>query len=110
MNLLSCFSDGNGGTGPGSAATFDCAGPIFQNVVQGLLMFAGVAALIFIAFSGIKMMLHGSDAKKIEEDKKSLQFAILGLILILISFFIINVIAYITGAHCITKFGFEVCP
>lgn len=90
-------------------ATLDCLPNLFANIIGWLLAFAATAAVFFIIFSGIKIITSGGDAKQLDEARKGLAFAVLGLILILVSFFIINIISTITRTDCIRKFGFTSC-
>lgn len=90
-------------------ATLDCIPVVFQNVVNATLLFAGIIAIIIIILSGIRFITSGADAKKLETARHSLVFAIFGLLLVLFSFLILNLIGYITGAECITIFGFDSC-
>lgn len=90
-------------------ATLNCLPAVFQNVVTAALIFAGVAAVFFIIFSGVKFITSGGDPKKIEAARHTIMYAILGLIIILLSFLIINLIGFVTGANCITVFGFDSC-
>jgi hypothetical protein len=90
-------------------ATLSCIPIIFSNVIRAALMFAGVIALFFIILSGIKMITSGGDPKAVESAKKTLTFAIIGLVIVLLSFFIVFLVANITGVKCITQFGFGQC-
>ena len=90
-------------------ATLDCIGPLFQNIINAALVFAGVVALFFIIFSGIKFITPSGDPKQVEGARKTLTYAIIGLLVILFSFFIINLISYVTGVSCIKMFGFTNC-
>lgn len=89
--------------------SLECILPLFQNIINALLAFAGVAALFFIIYSGIKFVTSGGDAKQVEGAKKTLTYAVIGLIVILLSLFILNVISGITGVGCIKQFGFTNC-
>lgn len=90
-------------------ATLQCVPIVFGNVIFALLLFAGVTALFFIIISGIKFITSGGDPKQAEAAKKTMTFAIVGLVLVLVSFFIINFIGFITGVTCINQFGFTNC-
>lgn len=90
-------------------ATLDCIGPIVANVVFWLLVFAGIVALVLIIISGIKFITSGGDQKRVEGARKTLTYAIAGLVLILLSFAIVRFIAQTTGVGCITEFGFTNC-
>lgn len=90
-------------------ATLDCIGPVFQNIVNTALTLAGVVALFFVIFSGYKFITSGGDPKQLEGARQTLTYAIIGLLVIFFSFFIINLIADTTGATCIKLFGFTNC-
>lgn len=90
-------------------ATLGCISAVFQNVINGVLLFSGVVALFFIILGGIKLMLSQGDPKQIEGAHHTLTYALLGLILILLSFTIINLISYVTSVDCIKLFGFSNC-
>lgn len=87
-------------------ATIDCIPVVFSNVVSALLMFVGIFALGIFIMGGFKFMNAAGDPKKLEGARNNLIYGILGIIIVLISFLIINIISYVTGVGCITKFGF----
>jgi len=86
-------------------ATLDCIVPIFNNIVHAALIFIGSTIVILIILSGYKFITSGGDAKQLEGARKALTYAILGMLLVLFSFFIINFIGTITGVTCIENFG-----
>lgn len=90
----------------GDILTIDCLPIIIQNLVFWLLVFGGTVALIIVIIAGIKLITSGGDAKQVEGARKTLTFAIIGLVVILFSFAIMRFIAQVTGVGCITKFGF----
>ena len=88
------------------AATLSCIPAIFSNLVTALLMFVGTFALFLFIFAGFKFMNAGGDPKKLEGARHTLVYGILGLLLVLFSFLIINVISIVTRVECIKSFGF----
>jgi len=97
----SCFVSG--------IVTFDCIGPLLQTAVSWIFTFAGIIAFLFIIYAGIRFITSGGDAKQVESARKILTYAIIGLLIILSAFFIINIIADFTGVTCIKMFGFNSC-
>ena len=89
--------------------TLQCVPLLFGALIQWALIFSGVTAVFFIALAGIKLLTSGGDKTKVEEGKKTLTVAIVGLIIILLSFFILDVISQITGVECIKMIGFDTC-
>lgn len=89
--------------------TLNCIFLLIQTIISWALTFAGVVAVILIIFSGIKFITSGGDPKQVEGAKKTLTYAIAGLVLVLLSFTIINLIAYATGVSCISLMGFDTC-
>ncbi len=95
--------------GTNEVATINCIPAVFSNVLTGLLMFVGFFALFLFIFSGFKYMNAGGDPKKLEGARHTLIYGILGLLLVLFSFLIINITSIVTRVECIKSFGFG-CP
>ena len=94
-----CVQDG--------VATLRCIPAVFKNVVAALLFFVGIVAAFYIVWAGIKFINSGGDAKQTAEARKIMTFAILGVILVLLSFAIIYFVSFATRTDCITKMGFN---
>ncbi len=65
---------------------------ILQTIASGLLYFAAPLAVVFIAQSAYSMVEGGADTEKLDQAKKQLQWAILGLILIILSYSLVQFI------------------
>lgn len=81
----------------GDVATLSCIPIIIKNVINAALVFAGIVALFLIIFSGTQYITSKGDPQKVEGAKKTLTWAIIGLVLIFLSFFIVSLISNITG-------------
>lgn len=90
-------------------ATMQCIPIVMQNLINTALVFSGTVALIFAIISGYQLIRSEGDTKKVQEAKGTLTYAILGLVVIFSSFFIINVVAFGTGVSCIKMIGFSNC-
>lgn len=80
------------------AATLVGLEDVFQNVVAVVLGFAGIALFIMLIVGGYKWITAGGDPKGVEEAKKTLTYAIGGLVLIALALLIIRFIHEFTGA------------
>jgi hypothetical protein len=81
-------------------ASLKCVPYFLNNVVGALMIFSGVAAVIFIVFAGIKFITSGGDPIKVEGAKKTMTFAIIGLVIVLLSFVILKVFTTVSGVQC----------
>lgn len=77
---------------------------IFKNVIQAAIGFAGIAFFIMFLLGGFQYLTAGGDAAKTEAAKKTLTYAILGLVFITLSYLFLRFIATITGATSILNF------
>jgi heme O synthase-like polyprenyltransferase len=94
---------------PTGVATLRCIPAVLSNVVDWAIGLAGLVAVFFIIFSGFKFLTSGGDPKQVEGARKTMTYAIAGLIIIFIAFALIKLIGTITGATCINTFGFDTC-
>lgn len=81
----------------GDIATIACIQPAMQNMIDFLVAFSTAVALIFMLIAGIKYITAGGDKEKIESAKRTLTYALIGLLIITLSFVIVRIIAYLTG-------------
>ncbi len=71
-------------------------------LANGLTIFliaAAVLCLFFLLFGGIKWIMSDGDKSKIDSARKTIIFAIVGLLLAFLSFFIINVVGGLFGVE-----------
>ena len=81
---------------PGSATT-DFKGFVSELIIKVLLPVAATIAVLFIIIGGYQYIFSGANEELAETGKKTLQNAIIGLIIIILSYVIINVIISIIG-------------
>jgi glucose uptake protein GlcU len=79
-------------------------GTVFTNVVRVSLGFAGIVLFLLLIIGGFKYITSGGDPKAVEGAKKTLTYAIGGLVVILLSYLILVIIRDITGVD-VTKFN-----
>lgn len=65
---------------------------VLQILAGGLLYFAAPIAIIIIVMTGSQMAMLGAESEKIEEAKRSLTWAVLGLLLIIFSYSLVRII------------------
>ena len=81
------------GATPGSKADpNDYANFFLQLIAGGLLYMAGPVAILVIAVAGLRYVTAHGKQENIEGAKKTLEWAIIGLILIILSFAIVRIV------------------
>lgn len=86
-----------------------CVPLLFGVLIHWALIFAGVIAFFFLLYGGLRFILSGGDKTAVDGARKTITYAIIGLIVVLTSFFIVNFIAGATNVECIKTFGFSNC-
>ncbi len=97
-------------TGSDFIVTLSCAEPIIINALSWLFAFAGIVTLFFVVFGGFKFLTSGGEKEKVEGARKTITWALIGLIVIFLSFGIVRLIGQVTGVSCISgPFKFSRC-
>jgi hypothetical protein len=81
--------------------SLSCIPQLLYNVLNAALILSGSICLVILIVSGIQFVLSGGENKQVEGARKSITWAIVGLVLVLMSYLIINLIATATGVSCI---------
>lgn len=90
----------NMGDGPAKISDLQL---VFGNVVKIALAASGVVLFVLLVIGGLKYITSGGDPKTAESAQKTITYAIGGLLLILASFLILELIRTITGVD-VTNF------
>jgi uncharacterized membrane protein len=70
---------------------------MIYRVVNLLVSTAGLISILFIVIGGVQMLISGGDPGRVGEAKKTMFNAILGLIIVLISYIVVSYVAVITA-------------
>lgn len=71
---------------------------VFTKISNTLLLIIGIISVIMLIYGGFRYIVSGGDNKKVTDAKNTILYAIIGLIISLLAYAIINfVIAAITG-------------
>ena len=81
-----------------------------MNILNILIVAAGLFFVIFVIFSGIKYVMAQGDPKGLMAAQQSLTYAIIGLVIILGFFATTNIIAGVTGTNTQTVGGGVATP
>lgn len=68
-------------------------------IINILLIVAVIIALVFLIYGGIRWILSGGDKTAVESARNHIIAAIIGLVIVLLAFFIINLIGGLFGIN-----------
>ena len=77
---------------------------VFENLISIVLQLAGVAVFVMLIIGGFKYLTAGSDPKKVQSAQNTLTYAIGGLVMVILAWFILWAIEEITGVN-VTEFN-----
>lgn len=103
------ISDAKGNTIAYGVPTISCVPVVVLLVIRAALMFLGTVAVIMFIYAGYKFVMSHGDPKQAETARKTITYAIVGLLIVIFSFFIISLISSLTGVSCIKQIGFTQC-
>ena len=68
-----------------------------SNIVNSVLYVAGIIAVVMLIIGGIRFMVSRGDKDKVQKAKNTVIYAIIGLVLVIFSYAIVNFIVSATG-------------
>jgi hypothetical protein len=69
-----------------------------QTAFDWIFYIAVILAVLYIMWSGIQWMTSGGDATKLASAKRRMIYAIIGLVVVLMSFLIVRIVLTVIGA------------
>jgi hypothetical protein len=87
------------GRGDGMPADLVGANGVFTQITNTILYAVGIISVIMLIWGGLRYVISGGDSKKVTDAKNTIMYAIIGLIIAILAFAIVNfVINAISGA------------
>ncbi len=77
---------------------------LIGNILQVAVTVVGLAGFIMLLFGAFKYQLSGGDSKATQEARSTLTFAIVGIVVVLSAYIVLNLIASFTGVEVIREF------
>lgn len=77
---------------------------LIANVLSVTLTLIGLSGFIMLIVASFRWMLSGSNSQEVEKAGKTMTFAVVGLLVALSSFIILNLLAEFTGVKSILNF------
>ena len=86
-DLPEVVKEANGCNGTGST---DQLPKLIQNVLNAIIAVSGLVAVVFVVIGGVQYMTSTGDAGKVKKAKDTILYALIGLIICVLSFAIVN--------------------
>ena len=80
---------------------------IFNNIVFSIIAFAGIALFVMLLVGGFKYLTSAGSPESVAAAQKTLTYALIGMVLVALSFLILFLIQTFTGAN-VTVFNVTV--
>lgn len=77
---------------------------LLANILSVTLTFLGVAGFVMVVAASLRYQFMGGNSQDVEGAKKMITYAVIGIIVALSSFIILNLIANFTGVTSILNF------
>ncbi len=87
---------------PQTPATISGIVNVLENIIKLLAPAAGIAFFIMLLVGGYKFITSGGDPKAVGSARATLTYAIIGIILVVAAWLILQLIATFTGANVTT--------
>lgn len=89
------------------AQSFPTIGSLFMVIIRNVLTIAGIVALLAVVIAGFKMVSHAGAGmgEKASQDKGAFTAAVIGLIIIFGSFFIMQIVGTLVGYDFLNPTG-----
>ncbi len=79
------------------ADSFKTLGSVVNVIVANAFVLAGLISFVLLIFGGFSVIVAGGDSKKLETGKNAIMGAVIGLIVVVGSFWIVQIVETITG-------------
>ena len=92
------------GVAEGDVATIGGAEDLYRNILQAIMGIAGLVFFAMLIVGGFKYLTSGGDPKKVASASATLTTSVIGVVGVIISWFILKFITDFTGIN-VTQFN-----
>ena len=83
--------------GSGMPAELVGATGVFTRITNTVLFAVGIISVIMLIYGGLRYIISGGDSKKVTDAKNTIMYAIIGLIIAILSYAIVNFVISAIG-------------
>lgn len=85
--------------GDGMPAELIGSDGVFTKITNTILFAVGIISVIMLIYGGFRYIISGGDSKKVTDAKNTIMYAIIGLIISILSFAIVNFVINAVGGQ-----------
>jgi len=78
---------------------------VFHRLLTGVFALAGLAAFVYLLIGGFKYITAGGDEKAVATAKQTLTYAVVGLVIVVSGYILLNTLSTILGGTGESYFG-----
>lgn len=84
--------------------SFTTFGDLVTVIIRNAFVLAGIISFLLLVFGGFGVIIAAGsgDTKQLEKGKQTITYAVLGLILVVTSYWVVQIIEKITGLHLLS--------
>lgn len=94
----------------GDVATIQGLECIVANVLAVATTAIGLVAFVMVVVGAFSYLLSGGNSKGVEAGKQSITYAVIGIVVALLAYFVLNLISEFTGVRSILFFNLNIQP
>lgn len=83
--------------GTTNVPSLGCLANVIKNIIGLAFLFVGAVAIIILLYGSILFIISRGDPKGLEKARKTMTYALIGVVLVLSAFILLNVIATMFG-------------
>ena len=85
--------------GTSATSEYSGVGVLINNILPNIYVAGGIIIFFMVVFGGFTIISNSGNADKIQDGSKTITSAIIGLVVLFASFWIIQIIQVITGVN-----------
>lgn len=89
----------NTAKGSGMPAELVGADGVFTKITNTVLYAVGIISVIMLIYGGLRYVISGGDSKKVTDAKNTIMYAIIGLIISILAYAIVNFVINAVGGE-----------
>ena len=72
---------------------------VFGRITNVILLIVGIVSVVMLIYGGLRYILSGGDSKKVTDAKNTIMYALIGLIISILAFAIVNFVINAVGGE-----------